>query len=70
MEEFAASLGSKIVLPLDVVEDAQIDEVMAELQKQWGLYTHMTPWSPGDVPPENVKAWHSARGADRGLQHV
>ena len=36
VEEFAASLGSKIVLPLDVVEDAQIDEVMAELQKQWG----------------------------------
>ncbi|MDM4768818.1 enoyl-ACP reductase [Solimonas sp. SE-A11] len=36
VEEFAASLGSKIVLPLDVVEDAQIDEVMQELQKQWG----------------------------------
>ncbi|PPE72190.1 enoyl-[acyl-carrier-protein] reductase FabI [Solimonas fluminis] len=36
VEEFAASLGSKIVLPLDVVEDAQIDEVMSELQKQWG----------------------------------
>ncbi|HSW11442.1 MAG TPA: enoyl-ACP reductase [Solimonas sp.] len=36
VEEFAASLGSKIVMPLDVVEDAQIDEVMAELQKQWG----------------------------------
>jgi len=36
VEEFAASLGSKIVLPLDVVEDAQIDEVMTELQKQWG----------------------------------
>ncbi len=36
VEEFAASLGSKIVLPLDVVEDAQIDEVMKELQSQWG----------------------------------
>lgn len=36
VEEFAASLGSKIVLPLDVVEDAQIDDVMQELQKQWG----------------------------------
>ncbi|HEY0916867.1 MAG TPA: enoyl-ACP reductase [Solimonas sp.] len=36
VEEFAASLGSKIVMPLDVVEDAQIDEVMQELQKQWG----------------------------------
>jgi len=36
VEEFAASLGSKIVMPLDVVEDAQIAEVMAELQQQWG----------------------------------
>lgn len=36
VEEFAASLGSKIVLPLDVVEDKQIDEVMQELQQQWG----------------------------------
>ncbi len=36
VEEFAASCGSKIVLPLDVVEDAQIAEVMAELQKAWG----------------------------------
>ncbi|AXQ27649.1 enoyl-ACP reductase [Solimonas sp. K1W22B-7] len=36
VEEFAASVGSKIVMPLDVVEDAQIDEVMSELQKQWG----------------------------------
>jgi enoyl-[acyl-carrier protein] reductase I len=34
--EFAASLGSNIVLPLDVAEDAQIDEVMRELQLQWG----------------------------------
>lgn len=36
VEEFAASCGSKIVLPLDVAEDAQIDEVMAELNRQWG----------------------------------
>lgn len=36
VEEFAASCGSKIVLPLDVVEDAQIAEVMSELQKTWG----------------------------------
>jgi len=35
VEEFAASLGSKIVLPLDVAEDAQIDEVMQELGKAW-----------------------------------
>ena len=36
VEEFAASVGSKLVLPLDVAEDRQIDEVMSELQKQWG----------------------------------
>lgn len=36
VEEFAAECGSKIVLPLDVAEDKQIDEVMQELQKQWG----------------------------------
>lgn len=36
VEEFAASVGSKIVLPLDVAEDRQIDEVMQELGKHWG----------------------------------
>lgn len=36
VEEFAASCGSKLVMPLDVVEDAQIAEVMSELQKAWG----------------------------------
>jgi len=34
--DFAASLGSNIVLPLDVSEDAQIGEVMSELQREWG----------------------------------
>ena len=37
VEEFAASCGSKIVLPLDVAEDAQIDEVFTELKNQWGV---------------------------------
>ena len=36
VEEFAASCGSKIVLPLDVAEDQQIEEVFQELGKQWG----------------------------------
>ena len=36
VEEFAAEYGSKIVLPLDVAEDQQINEVMQELGKQWG----------------------------------
>jgi enoyl-[acyl-carrier protein] reductase I len=36
VEEFAASCGSKIVLPLDVAEDRQIDEVFQEIGRQWG----------------------------------
>lgn len=36
VEEFAASCNSRIVLPLDVTEDAQIDEVFTELKNQWG----------------------------------
>lgn len=36
VEEFAASCGSKLVLPLDVAEDAQIEEVFQELKNQWG----------------------------------
>lgn len=36
VEEFAASCGSTLVLPLDVAEDAQIDEVFQELKNQWG----------------------------------
>lgn len=36
VEEFAAECGSKLVLPLDVAEDRQIDEVMSELQNAWG----------------------------------
>ncbi len=35
VEEFAASLRSKIVLPLDVAEDGQITEVMDELKRGW-----------------------------------
>lgn len=33
--EFAAELGSKIVLPCDVAEDSQIDAAIAELQTHW-----------------------------------
>jgi len=36
VEEFAASCGSRIVLPLDVSEDRQIEEVFQELGRQWG----------------------------------
>lgn len=33
--EFAAELGSTIVLPCDVAEDAQIEAAIAELQSNW-----------------------------------
>jgi enoyl-[acyl-carrier protein] reductase I len=33
--EYAAGLGSDIVLPCDVAEDAQIDNAMALLQERW-----------------------------------
>ncbi|HEY9281676.1 MAG TPA: enoyl-ACP reductase FabI [Eoetvoesiella sp.] len=33
--EYAAEMGSDIVLPCDVAEDAQIDETIAQLQTRW-----------------------------------
>ncbi len=42
VEPLAESLGSKIVLPLDVTVDAQIDAVFAQLRQDWG-----TPGHPG-----------------------
>ena len=41
VEDAAAEYGSKIVLPLDVADDAQIDNCFAELGKHWSclLYT-------------------------------
>jgi enoyl-[acyl-carrier protein] reductase I len=36
VEPLAHSLGSKIVLPLDVTIDAQIDDVFATLGREWG----------------------------------
>ncbi|MCQ9615377.1 enoyl-ACP reductase FabI [Paenalcaligenes niemegkensis] len=35
VEGFANELGSNIVLPLDVAEDAQIDEAIHELRRHW-----------------------------------
>jgi enoyl-[acyl-carrier protein] reductase I len=49
VEEFAASCGSKIVLPLDVAEDRQIDEIMQELGKAWGgldILVHSIGFAP------------------------
>src|SRR5690606_10866346 len=35
VEEFAAQLGSSIVLPCDVAEDASIEGLFTELEKVW-----------------------------------
>jgi enoyl-[acyl-carrier protein] reductase I len=48
----AHSLGSKIVLPLDVTVDEQIDAVFAALQKDWGnldILVHAVAFAPGDA---------------------
>jgi enoyl-[acyl-carrier protein] reductase I len=48
----AESLGSKIVLPLDVTVDAQIDAVFATLAKDWGsldILVHAVAFAPGDA---------------------
>ena len=36
LKPLAASIGSKLVMPCDVEDDAQLDAVFAELKKQWG----------------------------------
>lgn len=36
LKPLAASIGSSIVMPCDVEDDAQIDGAFAELKKQWG----------------------------------
>jgi enoyl-[acyl-carrier protein] reductase I len=51
VEEFAAECGSKLVMPLDVSEDRQIDEVMSELQNAWGgldILIHSIGFAPRD----------------------
>jgi enoyl-[acyl-carrier protein] reductase I len=48
----AESLGSKIVLPLDVTVDAQIEAVFAQLQKDWGcldILVHAVAYAPADA---------------------
>ena len=48
----AESVGSKIVLPLDVTVDAQIDTVLAELKRVWGSFdilVHAVAYAPADA---------------------
>ncbi|WP_213992340.1 enoyl-ACP reductase FabI [Sodalis sp. dw_96] len=51
VEEFAGELGSSIVLPCDVAEDASIEAMYAELAKVWPNYdgfVHAVAFAPGD----------------------
>ena len=51
VEEFAAQLGSDIVLQCDVAEDASIDTMFAELGKVWPKFdgfVHSIGFAPGD----------------------
>ncbi|GIX22627.1 MAG: enoyl-[acyl-carrier-protein] reductase [NADH] [Gammaproteobacteria bacterium] len=49
--ELASGLGSDIVLPLDVTDDAQIDAVFAALKERWGrldILVHSVAYAPAD----------------------
>jgi enoyl-[acyl-carrier protein] reductase I len=48
----AESLGARIVLPLDVTVDAQIDAVFATLKQDWGnldILVHAVAYAPADA---------------------
>jgi enoyl-[acyl-carrier protein] reductase I len=52
VEPLAQSVGSKIVLPLDVTIDAQIDEVFATLGRDWGsldILVHAVAFAPREA---------------------
>jgi len=52
VEPLAASVGSSIVLPLDVTVDSQIDAVFAELTKTWGsldILVHAVAFAPREA---------------------
>ncbi len=49
VEELAAQTNSRIVLPLDVAEDCEIDAVFAALRKEWGhvdIIAHSVAFAP------------------------
>ena len=52
VDEFAAQLGSDLVFPCDVAEDAQIDQAFADLAKHWdGLdgVVHSIGFAPAET---------------------
>jgi enoyl-[acyl-carrier protein] reductase I len=52
VEPLAQSLGSKLVLPLDVSDDAQIDALFATLKREWGsldVLVHAVAFAPREA---------------------
>ncbi|MEY4760170.1 MAG: hypothetical protein RLZZ200_26 [Pseudomonadota bacterium] len=52
VEPLAESLGSKIILPLDVTIDTEIDAVFAALKEQWGhfdILVHAVAFAPREA---------------------
>ncbi|MBM4232311.1 MAG: SDR family oxidoreductase, partial [Gammaproteobacteria bacterium] len=52
VDTLAASIGSKIVLPLDVTVDAEIDAVFATLKRDWGqldIVIHAVAFAPREA---------------------
>ena len=52
VEPLAASIGSKIVMPLDVTDDAQIDAAFAQLKRDWGqldILVHAVAFAPREA---------------------
>jgi enoyl-[acyl-carrier protein] reductase I len=52
VEPLAKSIGSSIVLPLDVTVDAQVDTVFAELGRRWGsldILVHAVAFAPREA---------------------
>jgi enoyl-[acyl-carrier protein] reductase I len=52
VEPLAVSVGSNIVLPMDVTVDSQVTEVFAELGRQWGsldILVHAVAFAPREA---------------------
>jgi enoyl-[acyl-carrier protein] reductase I len=52
VEEAAATTGSRIVLPLDVAEDAQLDRAIADLRAHWpalDVIVHSVAFAPREL---------------------
>jgi enoyl-[acyl-carrier protein] reductase I len=52
VEEIAGRTGSRLVVPLDVAEDGQIDDVCAVIKREWGtldIIVHSVAFAPREL---------------------